>query len=109
MVLFDAFTDKRLVLPQDVNLSNLNHVETCYKLKISYGDKWAIMNGLGEKFDFSKLMILTGNKPNENCVKFCVTLWRYIGIEQDGCSNVYTYRSFVMKCLTRNPPVSEDS
>ncbi len=98
--LSNVFSSEQLVLPKDVDLNNPSHVKACHKLKISYDDKVAIMNGFMQGFDFNNLTIFEESGPNENFVKLCAILWRCIDIEKNHCADAYTYRSVVIEHLT---------
>lgn len=96
-----AFGNKQLVLPKEVDLNNPEVMNKCDELEISSDDRAYILDGFMKGFSFEQLSILTQeNQPNENFVKLCVILWRFISTNKDFYANAYTYRSSIIEQLT---------
>ena len=98
--LLNAFGDKQLVLPKEVDLDNPESMNECDKLKISYDDQEYILDGFIKGFSFDQLEVLTENKPTEDFVKLCVILWRFMHIHKEHFLDAFTYRSLVIDHLT---------
>ena len=96
-----VFSNKRLVLPKDFDLNSLEVMNQCDKLQISSDDQEYILDGFMKGFSFEQLSILTQeNQPNENFVKLCVILWRFMKIDKTIWHDAYSYRSDVIEHLT---------
>lgn len=96
-----VFSNKRLVLPKDFDLNSLEVMNQCDKLQISSDDQEYILDGFMKGFSFEQLSILTQeNQPNENFVKLCVILWRFMKIDKTIWHDAYSYRSDVIEKLT---------